>query len=267
VCRARYPGSDAASLDSRSALAYDPCVLEYTAGLVLGSVNKVRHRARGYRTPRPVGVCGRQHAEKIVRRWLSHIDPSGKRILEIGPGSDLLTGELLLASGAVEYTAVDAFSLAEPQPPIEYVVTSFPMLPDLEGEYDLVVSNATLEHLDDVPATFLRLSELTADGGAWCHYVDAKTHMRWIKDRDPLNLLRYSDAVYGMMSFPGIPNRLRASDYVAAAAGAGFALEVHAGRRADPRYLDCIRTRTHRHYPRSDLSLLSFMLTGSRRRG
>jgi hypothetical protein len=239
--------------------------MDYALGLVLGSTNALRHRVRGYRTPRPSGIDSHAYATRVVERWLQHIDPCGKQILEVGPGSDLLTGELLLDSGAATYTAVDAFRLAESTPRARYVVTAFPGLPDLDGPYDLVVSNATLEHLDDVPSTFARLADLTAPGGIWCHYVDAKTHMRWLKDRDPLNLLRYGDRVYRMMSFPGVPNRLRASDYVDAGRRVEFALTVTPGKVADRAYLD--RLSTHRCYDRSDLSLLSFMLMGSRESG
>lgn len=232
----------------------------YSVGLAMGLANAVRHRIRGYRSPRPPGVEANDHAEKIVERWLRHVDPVGKRVLEVGPGSDLLTGELLMRRGAASYTAVDTFELAAPQPGLKYVVTTFPELPALSGEYDLIVSNAVLEHLDDVAATFARLAEATADDGLWCHYVDAKSHMRWIKDRDPLNLLRYSPMVYSRMNFPGVPNRLRASDFVAAAERAGVELDVTAGKVADPVYLDGLRT--YRKYRRSDLELMSFMLTG-----
>jgi hypothetical protein len=82
--------------------------------------------------------------------------------------------------------------------------------------------------------------------------------MRWIRDRDPLNLLRYPDWMYRMMSFPGIPNRLRATDYVSAATAAGFDASVHPERVADDVYIRELRTA--RPYSYDDLKALSFTL-------
>lgn len=207
----------------------------------------------------------------------------GRRILELGPGPDLGTGALTLARGARSYLAVDLFPLASDASSafyrelgsalgvridtssLEYRLTTFPAMPDVDGEFDLIVSNATLEHFDDVPATFRRLGELAAPGCLMCHHVDAKTHMRWLKDRDPLNLLRYSASTYDRMSFPGIPNRLRAQDYVDAAAAAGFSARIAPGKRAPTDYLERVRPALDGSFrARGDLDLLSFTLVAER---
>jgi hypothetical protein len=46
------------------------------------------------------------------------------------------------------------------------------------------------------------------------HHMDARAHMRWFRDHDPLNHLRYSELVYrSLLSFDGAPNRLGATDF------------------------------------------------------
>jgi Methyltransferase domain len=233
-------------------------------GLTLGATNTVRHRIVGYRTPRPRGTDSEIHNRRVIDRWLQHIDPVGKRVLEIGPGPDLGTGDLLLTAGAASYTAVDAFRLVENVPAtMAYVVTDFPGLQDLRGTFDLIVSNATLEHISDVPQLFSRLAEVSSDQCDMCHHVDAKTHMRWLKDRDPLNILRYRDSTYMcLLSFPGAPNRLRASAYIDAARRSGFGARAVPGKIADAEYLRGLRLPSR--YEGDDLALLSFTLIAHR---
>ena len=255
----------------------------HSVGLALGGANAVRHRVAGYRTPRPFAnddvERAAQHDAKVVARWASHVDFSGCRVLELGPGPDLGTGAIVLSRGATSYTAVDIFPLAEGVTPefyarlgekfgvqvdptaLRYELTDFPAMSNIDGPFDVVVSNATLEHFADVQGTFLRLGELAAPGCIMCHHIDAKTHMRWIKDQDPLNLLRYSEATYRAMSFPGVPNRLRAGDFAEAAEVAGFDAAVVPGRQAPPGYVEKVRPHlATRFRDRGDLNLLSFTL-------
>jgi len=96
-------------------------------GLGILSLNSMRHRIRGYRTPRPVMTTEPQEAFRysraVVKNWLSHrshyhggeAEIDGLDILELGPGNDLGTGMLLLAMGAKSYTAVDAHPLFDPK--------------------------------------------------------------------------------------------------------------------------------------------------------
>lgn len=97
--------------------------LYHLAGLVIMSLNQMRHRIRGYRNPRPQDAPHATDALRydgaVVANWLSHlshyqaseIDLTGKDVLELGPGPDLGTGLILLAKGARSYTAVDAHAL------------------------------------------------------------------------------------------------------------------------------------------------------------
>jgi len=261
--------------------------LYYLIGLLFGVVNTIRHRVRGYRTPRPFDDSDIDraiaHDESVVDRWAARGDLSfiGMKILELGPGPDLGTGAIMLRRGAASYAAADLFPLAEAaseefyarlsekigefdREALSFTLVSFPDLHELSEKFDLVVSNATLEHIADIPSLFVALSHLLADNGIMCHHVDAKTHMRWLRDRDPLNILRYSDTIYDrLLSFPGAPNRLRAGDYVDAAHRAGLDTRIVPGRKLDRSYPHV----TARFRNREDLDLLTFTVICSQPSG
>lgn len=257
-------------------------------GLAFGSVNTVRHHMQGYATPRPPGYedtpVAVAHSTSIVDNYerAGAIDWRGKRVLEIGPGTDLTTGAIIRHRGAASYTAVDGFDnrsaertaalFAElgrtvgaeiSEDDLVFIRTRFPGLPDAEGPFDVIVSHATLEHLPEIPALFARLRELAAPGARMVHEVDAMTHMRWIRERDPLNILRYSDTVYrNLLSFPGAPNRLRSGDFAAAAATAGWSVvRVVPDAQAHAGYVARVRPRLSPAYrDRDDLGLLAFTM-------
>ena len=95
------------------------------------------------------------------------------------------------------------------------------------------------------------------------HHIDGQTHMRWFRDHDPLNILRYPDTVYSrLLDFPGAPNRLRASDYQRLALQAGWSGEIVVNRRAPADYVS--RTRVARRFRRyDDLDVLTFTLVAA----
>jgi hypothetical protein len=106
---------------------------------------------------------------------------------------------------------------------------------------------------------FTRLRELAAPGARMAHHVDGQTHMRFIKQADPLNILRYGERVYRKaLSFPGAPNRLRGSDFELLAGRAGWSnVAIIPGRVADPAYLRWVRVAPqYRSVP--DLGVLTF---------
>lgn len=81
-----------------------------------------------------------------------------------------------------------------------------------KGSIDLVVSQAAFEHFDDVESTFRQLSDIVRPGAHLVAEIDLKTHTRWIRDRDPLNIYRYG-RFYDFIQFRGAPNRLRPYQY------------------------------------------------------
>jgi Methyltransferase domain len=244
-------------------------------GLAVGSANSIRHRVRGYTTPRPFDPVDVDatlaHSVKVVDRLqeLGGLDWHGMRVLEIGPGCDLTSGAIMRHRGAAAYMAVDAFDNRDRAPAsiyhrlgdvlgsevdvdaLGFRLATFPGMHELDGEYDLIVSNATLEHIPDISGLFCSLKRLAASSCRMVHHIDGQTHMRWFKERDPLNILRYSDRVYNrFLAFPGAPNRLRADDFRSAADSAGWAsARVVNGRTLSreyvartvvaPRFRDC----------------------------
>jgi len=257
----------------------------HAAGFAMGTANAVRHRIQGYVSPRPFSPADVdrtiKHTIDVVDRLEAHggIDWRGQRVLELGPGSDLSTGAVILSRGAAGYHAIDRFdnryqadrSLYEklgkalgsvvPEERLTFTQAGFPELRVVGGKYDLIVSNATLEHIAEIPEVFRSLRRLAAPGGRMIHHVDGQTHMRWIKDVDPLNILRYSEFTYNhLLMFPGAPNRLRADDYVDAAHSTGWTgVEVRGDVTANDRYLaDARFAKPYRRVER--LRLLTFTL-------
>src|SRR4051794_26346612 len=169
---------------------------------------KTKNVLRGYSTPKPFDVRDTDRAInydfQVVDDWLAHLrqyggrEPSlvGKNILELGPGSDLGIGLLLLARGARRYNACDVNDLAKKVPDefyeaflarvertetnsdraqlrkaliaargggadaINYVVRDdFDLVKAFGAEsIDMVFSQAAFEHFDDIAATVAQLT-------------------------------------------------------------------------------------------------------------
>jgi SAM-dependent methyltransferase len=175
----------------------------------------------------------------------------GRTVLELGPGSDLGIGLYLLAKGAAAYNACDVNDLTQHAPKsfysalIDRITT---VLPGANREYlesqiegvrrrtasnlrvvvrsdfdlvssfgadsiDLVFSQAAFEHFDDVVRTVQQLSVVCKPGAAIVAEIDLKTHSRWIRDKDPNNIYRFSNSIYRAFWFRGIPNRVRPYQY------------------------------------------------------
>lgn len=175
----------------------------------------------------------------------------GMNVLELGPGSDLGIGLYLLARGCARYNAIDVHDLmgftpdrfydqlfeqigclapnvdmdclkeqlrkakAETPSRLNYLVRDdFDIISALgESTVDLVFSQAAFEHFDDIEAVVAQLSAVCKSGAILIAEIDLKTHTRWIRDKDPNNIYRYSDWVYDLFRFRGIPNRVRPFQY------------------------------------------------------
>lgn len=197
----------------------------------------------------------------------------GMRVLELGPGATLGTGLLLVGLGARCYQAVDAFPLAAATPsdfyraliaadlpegadrmrmgtaldalagggegPIRYTVDpAFDVVRAVgDQRFDLVVSNAMFEHVEDVERTIAAVSAVAAPGALFVAMVDFQTHSRWVREADPNNIYRYGEGLYRLLAFPGQPNRRRPDDYVGALSRHGWTgTAVHPVDVAAPAY-------------------------------
>ena len=181
---------------------------------------------------------------------------SSKRVLELGPGADLGVGLILLAGGAAKYTAFDVHNLVASadgefydklfaeltgradidalrrQVALTLDGTADKLCYRCSGDFDLsiladdsvdlIVSQAAFEHFDDLPRTIEQMSKLAARGAILVCEIDLATHTRWIRDRDPLNIYRYSDVFYNLTKFHGSPNRVRPAEYRRMLSDAGW---------------------------------------------
>ncbi len=175
-----------------------------------------------------------------------------KHVLELGPGDTLGTGFLALARGASSYTALDRFPvifdteserriylrLAESLTPeerarveetLEFSETGYKTRDDRfkyfnsipieeaplrfpKNSFDLIFSNAVLEHVADVRATFEAMNSLLVPGGLMVHEIDFRSHQRFENHR--LQFLEYPSLLWKMMtSHTGEPNRVRVPAY------------------------------------------------------
>jgi len=285
----------------------------HSAGLALSFLNKIRHSAVGYRTPRPFSVTATDRSvnyclnvvmnwEEVLRSYTGRERPfGGRHVLEIGPGPDLGTGLVLLALGAKSYCAIDKNNLVSHTPEDFYKrlfekIRSFPERenarkafeefreagserfsyiynPDFDltslqsRKYEILVTQAVLEHLDDMKKVFTTFRQKLSPDGLMIHEVDLSTHTRMIKNWDPLNILRYPDTIYHTVRFDGSPNRLRMSDYVFILNQLGYknvkTLPIKILDLDYTRWVTKHLSHPFRDYSFSDLQVLSFYLLAS----
>lgn len=244
----------------------------YVAGLVFLALAKVKHVLHGYTSPKPLDLSAAQDCVDydiaVVDGWLHHVARytadedfhKSRRVLELGPGSDLGIGMYLLAQGCQSYSACDVNDLMSSAPSEFYdamlteldvrklEVGSVGLRPELDaarrggksslnyvvrddfdlveafgtGTIDLVLSQAAFEHFDDLEQTVRGLTQVCRPGTVIAAEIDLKTHSRWIRDVDPNNIYRYPQWLYSAFGFRGSPSRLRPSDYTNAFAQSGW---------------------------------------------
>jgi len=130
-----------------------------------------------------------------------------------------------------------------------------------DASFDLVVSNAVLEHVVDLPAACRALARVTRPGAVNSHQVDFRDHADFSR---PLEFLTIGDRAMsaGMARRRG--NRLRVSEVERLFRDAGFAVEsVEHTLAAEESYLADLRPRLqrsasrYRDWPAAELSTLS----------
>lgn len=236
------------------------------AGVVFLALAKLKNMGIGYKRTRAFSASAVDQAVnydiKVVDEWLNNLAGyagpegaklQGKRVLELGPGPDFGVGLYLLAKGARDYSAIDAFPLAYNAPVGIYrnlidrvadksvAATSESLLAALpssdskvasdrfryvvradfdvsaafaQDRFDVVFSQAAFEHFDDPEKTIQQMSRVTEKGAVAVLGIDLQTHSRWISQKDPLNIYRYPNWIYRAFGFRGMPNRVPVSEYV-----------------------------------------------------
>lgn len=132
---------------------------------------------------------------------------------------------------------------------IRYIVGERSAITGSDAALDAFVSNAPIEHIEDIPAAFSWMASVAASRALHVHMVDAKTHMRWVRSHDPWNILRYPSGLYRVaLTFPGSSNGMLVSDDVGEASRANIRLSVVDGTEIDNR-----TAASHPTVPRSRL--------------
>ena len=187
-----------------------------------------------------------------------HAYLSGKRILEYGPGDLPGVALLMVAHGAQAVVCVDRFALVQISGKNLAVIhdlldsldaqqraralscflhkdnLAVGFNPDriryhidpsglagLHNEIDLALSRAVLEHVNDLPATFVDMHAAMKPDAIAIHLVDLKSH--GMHQNNPLDFLTWSDTLWRLMyNHKGVPNRIRVTSYRTIPAQAGF---------------------------------------------
>jgi SAM-dependent methyltransferase len=178
----------------------------------------------------------------------------GASVLELGPGDSFGVAIRLLGAGARKVTTLDRFvtwrdgaqqdaihralldSLPAPEreraAPAMVAGTELGVDPEriraiqgvpaedaaaeLRGErFELIVSRAVLEHVNDPAAVFAAMDELLVPGGLLVHKVDLSDHALFTSGgHDPLTFLTIREPIYRWMGeHSGLPNRHLADFY------------------------------------------------------
>lgn len=234
----------------------------FISGALILILNKVRHSISGYQTPRAFSETEVDkvinYDVEVVETWLKYlsaysnktVDVANKNILEIGPGSDIGNGFILLNKGCKKYYAIDINHLLNKQDDefYEKLISQIAeqdsfQIRCLKEEYerfkrnngelrinyfydktfsfhhfkdkniDIIFSQATFEHFTDVEKTITDFSAISRPGTVLISLVDLLTHTRVLRDRDPNNIYRFGKTFYNFFRFKGSPNRVRPYEY------------------------------------------------------
>lgn len=186
------------------------------------------------------------YAQSVAADYLSLLDgpPKGLNVLEIGTGRHLGVSVRLLSLGARTAATLDRFPLVlEPwvmARELEVVkrmraaqgdgLTDLPerlfYFPGVTAEsmagrlpnrhYDLILSRAVLEHVNDLDTVFQQQAKLLAPGGRALHFVDLRGH-GFSGARHTLGWLTLPRAFQKLADRYGYPNRQPLSAYLNAA--------------------------------------------------
>lgn len=184
-----------------------------------------------------------------------------KVVLEYGPGDTLCMALLMYAHGARRVCCIDRFPLsgfsarnviiyrhllnALPAPARQRASTAFIRdgivasgfdpaaiayqavkngLSGAQGEYDLIISRAVLEHVNNLEETMRDIKQALKPGGISLHKVDLKSH--GLDRQTDFDFLTRPEVLYKLMySHKGYPNRWRVNKYRELAASTGLRLK------------------------------------------
>ena len=130
--------------------------------------------------------------------------------------------------------------------------------------FDVIFSNAVLEHVADVRSSLASMRSLLAPGGVMLHDVDLRSHQRF--EKHPLHFLEYPAGLWrAMTSNTGEPNRERLPAYRGIVAELGFEdVRVEVTERFEAGLVRRVRPRLARPFrglSEEDLAVAAFRVS------
>jgi hypothetical protein len=224
----------------------------------------------------------------------------GKVILEYGPGDILGVALLMYAHGAERVCCVDRFPLSrlssknidvykhlldslengerkradnafkergDPASGFRADAIAYRITKDgLSGaskKYDLIISRAVLEHVNDIKETMLDIQRSMKTGGVSIHQVDLRSH--GLDRYTDFDFLTWPDTIYKLMySHKGFPNRWRVDKYREVAASANLRVrDLRPTGRLEQKQIDIVipkLAKTFRRVTPEELSWTGFWM-------
>jgi SAM-dependent methyltransferase len=140
-----------------------------------------------------------------------------------------------------------------------------------DGEFDVVLSNAVLEHIRDPDKVCAELARVTKPGGVNVHQIDLGYHKKRQAPLDHLLLTEEEFLAEADAAHFEYGNRWRASEFIARFQRNEFAVDLaHVTQRAEVLYLAAIMRQlrnsrsNYRNWPEDDVGILSIMLSTRR---
>jgi hypothetical protein len=145
--------------------------------------------------------------------------------------------------------------------PIHYLVCSRSELTRKSGvqAFDLIYSQAALEHVWDIACTWQLLADITLPDGWHYHTIDLADHGR--RESDPYEMLEWSPIAYWLTGrfIPGAVNRWRASEHTSLVRRLGFIIVSLEGQRSSIPFGD-VKRFNKRFRSMGDLDLATTMI-------
>ena len=229
-----------------------------------------------------------------------------KTVVELGPGDTMATALYFLAHGAARVVCFDRFklvmdsakntliarqvisTLSEPQRHLLQTILCFDDCGKVRGNpsrlqhlysrnenialenesADIIVSNAVLEHVQDLDALFASMQRILKPGGIMVHAADLKSH--GLHHTTALDFLTIPETLWKCLTFyRGAPNRKRKTDYENLLARHGFEFTFFKVTSRIPREEIAAFQKGYPHcaanYSEEDLSCGGFLFAAKKR--
>ncbi|MEE9604272.1 MAG: methyltransferase domain-containing protein [Candidatus Scalindua sp.] len=189
---------------------------------------------QGQLSPLPIVDTYWQYCQEVG------IDPTNKKILEIGIGTTNATGYEVVARGGNIYWGCEPFRSLDRrmdhrllmdvckryncgiegiQPRVKRVDSTKCIHDDT---IDIIFSHSVLEHVNDLIELFCELKRLLKNDGCMIHIVDYRDHFF----KYPFHFLQFSEKTWNTLFNPGDLPRHRLHDHIEAFGKYDFSVEI-----------------------------------------